>query len=152
MLIVEQSTVTQIMEAPNFGEMVLEYQEEALTPGMPTPSIRFDAYAALEALGILSVFSALRDGQLVGMITVLASRIPHYDRVLATTESFFVSKPHRSSGAGLQLLRLAEAKAREVGARGLLVSAPCGGVLGTVLPRVGYKSSSVIFYKVLADG
>lgn len=152
MLVVEQSTVAKVMEAPNFSELILEYQAEALAPGMPPPSIRFDAYSALEGMGILTVFSALRDRELIGMITVLASHIPHYDRVIATTESFFVSKPHRASGAGLHLLRCAEQKAREVGAKGLLVSAPCGGVLGHVLPRVGYRSSSVIFYKVIEEG
>ena len=69
----------------------------------------------------------------------------------AITESFFVAKVHRDSGAGLKLLRAAEQKARALGSPGLLVSAPFGGTLVQVLPRAGYTETNRVFFKGWAD-
>jgi GNAT superfamily N-acetyltransferase len=81
---------------------------------------------------------------------VLKPVIPHYGVAIAVTESFFVGKEYRKSGAGLKLLRAAEAHAE--GAPGLLVSAPVGGTLAEVLPHLGYRETNRVFFKELAHG
>ena len=59
--------------------------------------------------------------------TVLKAKLPRYAGPIAVTESFFVAKAHRRTGAGLELLRAGEDKARALGCPGLLVSAlACG--------------------------
>lgn len=149
---VQPSTVAAIETAPNFAVLLAEYAAESAIAGMPPPNARMDAYRDLEAKGLLSVLAALSDdGELIGFISVLAAPLPHYGMSVAVSESFFVAKAHRSTGAGLRLLRDAEVKAREIGSPGLLVSAPFAGKLFELLPRLGYAETSRIFFKRLAD-
>jgi len=148
---VQASSVSEIEAASNFGELLAEYASESAIAGMPAPAARMETYRHLESAGMLHVFSALSDGQLVGFITVLAPVLPHYGVAVAVSESFFVARAHRKTGAGLKLLREAEAKAASLGSPGLLVSAPFGGDLFHVLPRVGYAETNRIFFKKMGD-
>jgi GNAT superfamily N-acetyltransferase len=148
---VQASSVSEIEAASNFGELLAEYASEAAIAGMPAPAAKMETYRHLESAGMLHVFSALSDGQLVGFITVLAPVLPHYGVAVAVSESFFVARAHRKTGAGLKLLREAEAKAASLGSPGLLVSAPFGGDLFHVLPRVGYAETNRIFFKKIGD-
>ncbi len=51
----------------------------------------------------------------------------------------------------MKLLRAAEDLARRLGSPGLLVSAPYGGDLFKVLPRVGYVESNRVFFSRVAN-
>ena len=136
-----------IMEAPKFADLVAEYGEECGIDGLPKPQAKLDLYLTLDAHGSIQTIAAWKDGDLIGFVIVLAPVMGHYSTTICTTESLFVAKEHRSSGAGLALLRAAEDYAREVGSPGLLVSAPSGGPLEAVLPRVGYKETNRVFFK-----
>jgi GNAT superfamily N-acetyltransferase len=148
---VQASSVSEIEAASNFDELLAEYANEATIARIPAPTPRMETYRHLESAGMLHVFSALSDGQLVGFITVLAPVLPHYGVAVAVSESFFVARAHRKTGAGLKLLSEAEAKAASLGSPGLLVSAPFGGDLFHVLPRVGYAETNRIFFKRVGD-
>ncbi len=144
---VQATTIEALEASPNIWGLLLEYAQESAAPDMVPPAIRARDYKRLEALGVLHPISALLDGELIGYVTVLASEIPHYGRAIAVTESIFVAKAHRKTGAGLKLLRAAEAKARELGSPVLLVAAPATGDLAAVLPRVGYGEVGRTFLK-----
>ena len=73
--------------------------------------------------------------------------MPHYSVKMAVTESFFVAKAYRKSGAGLKLLHAAETYAKEIGCAGILVNAPFEKTLMDVLPRVGYQETHRVFFK-----
>ena len=75
--------------------------------------------------------------------------LPKYTSLVASTESFFVSKPHRTTLAGVKLLYAAENEAIESGAFGMLVSTPHDGPLSKILPKVGYDLNDVVFFKEL---
>ena len=105
----------------------------------------------LEMHGVIHAFAALKDGELVGFITVLATPLPHYGIPVAVSESFFVAAEHRKGGAGLRLLSAAEKKAKELGSPGLLVCAPFDGRLFEVLPRCGYRETNRVFFKGFFD-
>jgi GNAT superfamily N-acetyltransferase len=149
---IARGRVADVMNAATFQELAAEYEAEALIDGMPAPAARFEAYQALETAGMLHVFTATVGGGLVGFISLLVASLPRYGRPVAVSESFFVAKQYRKTGAGLRLLKAAENEARALGCPGLLVSAPYEGDLSKVLPRVGFKESSRIFFKRLADG
>jgi GNAT superfamily N-acetyltransferase len=151
MLIVEACPIADMIEAAAFPELAAEYVRESLIDGMPQPAPDWNAYAALEAAGLLHGFAASVDGELVGFIAVLRAKLPRYAEPIAVSESFFVASAHRGTGAGLKLLRAAEDKARALGCPGLLVSAPAEGVLAQVLPRRGYAETNRVFFKGLAD-
>ncbi len=151
MLSVQSSTVAEIEQAPGFNALLAEYAAEAAIEGMPPPAVKLATYHHLEGAGLLHALSAVLEGELIGFITVLAAPLPHYGISVAVSESFFVAKAHRASMAGLKLLREAEVKARELGSPGLLVSAPYGGKLFELLPKLGYAETNRIFFKRLAD-
>jgi GNAT superfamily N-acetyltransferase len=148
---VQSSTVAEVLASPRFPELAAEYAKESAIEGMPPPAAKMETYRHLERVGMLHVISATSDGHLVGFITVLAAPLPHYGMAVAVSESFFVGKEYRKTGAGLKLLRAAEDKARELGSPGLLVSAPFAGDLFHVLPRVGYAETNRVFFKRVAN-
>lgn len=139
--------IAEILEAPNFDALVDEYADESSIDGLPRPKAKVELYMALEATGLTRSFGAFDGDVLCGFVVVLAPVLPHYGATVCTTESLFVAKSHRSSGAGLSLLREAEKIAKELGSPGLLVSAPFGGVLAQVLPRSGYRQTNAVFFK-----
>lgn len=152
MLIIKPCTVDEISGAPNFADLLAEYEIESSIQGMPKVNAKMDMYRSLESTGLIEIFGAWVDDQLAGFLVVLAPMLPHYGRSVATAESFFVAKDQRDSGAGLELLRRAEKHAEQIGSPALLVSAPAGGVLEKVLPRVGYDHSNTVFFKRLGHG
>jgi|HubBroStandDraft_5_1064220.scaffolds.fasta_scaffold237774_2 GNAT superfamily N-acetyltransferase len=151
-LVVGPATVAEIEAAPTIAGLFAEYADESLVKGLPAPSAKWGVYRGLEAGGLLFPYAATLAGELVGFITVLVSLLPRYSQPLAVAESFFVAGAHRKTGAGVRLLRAAETKARELGAPGLLVSAPFGGRLFEVLPRLGYAETNRIFFRSFDDG
>jgi GNAT superfamily N-acetyltransferase len=137
------ATVAEIENAPNLRVISREFTEESLAPGLPRSAPNWPAYRALEAAGLLHPITARLDGLLIGFVGVLLAP------PIATTERIFVLKAHRKSGAGLKLLHVAEEAARRLGSPVLQVVAPIDGGLSKVLPRVGYRESNRVFFKIL---
>lgn len=135
--------------SPYFAGLMSEYADEAAIKDLPRPETKLAVYYGLEESGALHVLSATVDDRLVGFIFVLAVRLPHYDRLVGVVESFFVSKEHRTSLAGLKLLNAAENRAANLGCHGLLIEAPLHSSLFYVLSRAGYAESSRTFFKEL---
>lgn len=150
-LSLRKCSIEEIEDFPNFADILEEYALESSIGGLPHPSAKMPMYKHLEGVGALYVVCALKDETFIGFITILTSVLPHYGVTIATTESFFVARAYRSTGAGMKMLRIAEDYAREAGARGLLVSAPLNGVLAEVLPHVGYTETNRVFFRSLAD-
>lgn len=144
---IAQCRVADIEASPDFAALADEYAAETLLDGMPPPTARWPQYHALEDAGLLTAFAAREGEALLGFISVLATPLPRYAEPVAMCESFFVAKAYRRTGAGLRLLRAAEQKAREIGSRGLIVSAPYAGRLFEVLPRLGYGEAARVFFK-----
>lgn len=149
---IRPSTVAELEAAPTFQALLAEYADESAIEGLPPPAARMETYRHLECTGLLHVLAAWAGDTLAGFITVLAAPLPHYGRTVAVSESFFVAKAHRSTGAGLKLLRAAEVLAAKLGSPGLLVSAPYEGDLFKVLPRVGYAETNRVFFKAVSHG
>lgn len=148
---IRASTVVELEAAPTFSDLLAEYAAESAIEGLPPPAAKMETYRTLNDMGALHVLAAWAGDTLAGFITILSAPLPHYGRTVAVSESFFVAKAHRSTGAGLKLLKAAEDKARELGSPGLLVSAPYEGDLFKVLPRCGYAETSRIYFKRTTD-
>lgn len=146
-LAIRKSTIAELEAAPNFSALLSEYAGECAIDGLPTPAIRVEIYKKLESVNLLQFFAAFSDELLVGFITVLALNGPHYKIILGTTESFFVGKQYRHTGAGLKLLSAGEHFAKDLGSPGLLISAPSGGSLATVLEGRDYVETNRVFFK-----
>lgn len=148
---VKPCSVVQIIQAPEFPELVEEYAAESAIAGMPTPAAKLERYRALDDAGLIHAFVAMKADRMVGFITMLAPPSLHFEVPLAVCESFFVASAHRKGGAGLRLLKEIEDRARTLRSPGLLVCAPVGGRLFEVLERRGYRETNRVFHKRLFD-
>lgn len=142
-------TVHEFFQSPNLAELFDEYARESSIAGLGECVVNREHYEQLEAAGIFHALTAHQGEELVGFVTLLVTVLPHYGRLVAATESFFVKDDARAGGTGLKLLRAAGDLARDKGAIGLLVSAPYGGRLAKILPRLGYEPTNQAFFRGL---
>ncbi len=139
----------EIYNAPNAAVLWDEYAREAMPAELSYHAPQVEAYERLYQAGVLHPFGAFRGDELVGVLAMIVTQVPHYDRPIATTESFFVCADARKGGAGTGLLKAAENHAKALGARALFISAPANSRLDLILPKVGYRLSNHIFVRGL---
>ena len=150
MLEIRLSSVEELESSPHFPVLLAEYAEESATKGLPPPAARLPTYKKLEKVGFLKVIGAFYSGELVGFITVLTNEIPHYGASISVSESYFVAKEYRKTGAGTRLRLAAEELSRRLGALGLFISAVVDSPLAEVLPHCGYAETNRVFFKSFA--
>ena len=81
----------------------------ALNQGKIKLNPNWEEYARLDAAGVLRVFTAREDGELVGYCVLVVSRSMHYkDHVFANNDVTFVLPDNRAGATGYQLLKYAE--------------------------------------------
>jgi GNAT superfamily N-acetyltransferase len=148
--VIKQVTADELSGDPKFAGLIEEYADESAIAGMPRPNYQLGMYKHMEMLGHFHMIGAYVSGELVGFLTMVDTVLPHYGKRVATVESYFLTQAHRRGGPGLDLLRAAEWLAKELGAVGILVSAPHGGKLARVMPRAKYKHTNEVFFKGLA--
>ena len=151
-VVIKKCTVAELEGAPNFADLLAEYAGELVVEGAPKFSAKMEMYYMLEKSSALQVIAAYVDDTVVGFVTVLLSVFPHCGVLMSATESLFVAKEHRKTGAGLKLIKTAENYARQKGAPCLFISAPFGGNLAEVLPHIGYVETNRVFFRNLANG
>lgn len=152
-LTIQKCTAQEILLNPLFPSLRCEYAHESAIAGLPDPSEKMEMYLAMDGYGVLQLYGAFMPSQtLVGFVAVLAPVLPHYGVTIAVCESLFVASAHRKTGAGMRLIRTAEQHAKEICSPGLLVSAPLGGRLATILPRIGYSETNRVFLKRIHHG
>lgn len=147
---VTKCTIAELKACDAFPALFAEYADEC---ALMLPDEKMKAYDHLGGLDFFQAFGAFEPTHgLVGFVAVLTPTIPHYGVCVAQTESLFVGKAHRASGAGLKLLRAAERHAWAKGCPGLFVSAPAHGQLCEVLSlRSGYAETNRVFFKKFRD-
>jgi len=150
-VVIRKCTVGEIEAASNFPDLLAEYAAELVVDGAPPFSAKMEMYHILENAGALQAIGAYLEDLLVGFVTVLVSILPHVGVLMAVTESLFVAKEHRKTGAGLKLIKAAENCAQERGTNRIFISAPFGGNLAEVLPHVGYVETNRVFFRSLAN-
>ncbi len=149
MMEIRPCTVAELEAAPNLAAVLAEYAAESSMPELGEPVPQMDAYRRLEAGGYFHPIAAFENGLLAGFILPIVIRLPHYGVFAATVESFFVPRAERKKGLGLRLLLAAEELAHNLGAKALLLSAPTGGALARVLPRLPYRHSNDVYVRAL---
>jgi hypothetical protein len=146
-VVIRRCSVAEVEQNENFPALAREYAAESAIHGLPPPDEKIASYRLIEQSGCFHCYGTFLGNLLIGFVAVLTPVIPHYGIAITVCESFFVGQAHRKSGAGIKLLRAAEAHAREARSPGLLVSAPYGGRLARVLPHLGYRETNRVFFK-----
>lgn len=126
MATIQPVSYADLMAAPNFAELIAEYSAECSLPEIGPTNPQPQLYAAMENAGGLRCFGVYASGALIGLISLLIYVLPHYGRKIATTESFFLSRAHRQSSRGRQMLDFTENYAKSEGCCVLLITAPSG--------------------------
>lgn len=150
MTTIKKVSFDEISAYPEFAQLTQEYADESKIEEMPDYRLDHEAYRNMERIGMYHCFGAFEGDKLIGLVTVLVTSVPHYSVKIASTESIFVDAKHRKGGTGLKLLKVAEDCARDHGAINLFISAPMGGRLVQVMPRIGYRECQRIFCRRLS--
>lgn len=148
-LVLRTVTIQELGQSPNIHDLLQEYVAESAIADLPTPNAKIEIYQEIESTGTLHVIAGFMEDKLIGFIVIMSPVLPHYGALISVVESFFVSKQYRNTGAGLRLLRGAEDHAKSKGSPGLLISAPSGGVLESVLAGIDYTETNRVYFKKL---
>lgn len=141
---IEQLSVAAIYAHAGFDDMIREYKQ-LTDPLMPEPAHPFDQkhkYLAIEAMGWLTVYGALRLGKIVGFATCIKGSPPHYGSPIAIVESLYLMRDHRASGMGIRLIEACEDCARIWALPQIFIQVHEEELnnLGTILERRNYSA------------
>lgn len=151
-VVIRQCTISEIENAPNIGEFLAEYARESAARYAPPHAAQMEMYKQMEYTGALYTVGAFVGELLIGVVNIIKSVLPHYGVLMAITESLFVLKPYRKTGAGIKLIAVARDYTREINAFGLLISAPFGGDLAEILSnRDDCQETNRVFFMRIKD-
>lgn len=142
-------TLAEALAQPHLPALLQAYGEESALQELEPAEMQTAIYQAMEANGCLHLLAAFDGDDMVGLLALIVSVLPHYGKRVASTESFFVSEDARKTGAGLALLRAAEKHAQELGAVGLMVSAALHSRLARVMWGLDYRPTHRVYFKEL---
>jgi GNAT superfamily N-acetyltransferase len=110
----------------------------------------WDAYADLEDAGILKIFTARSDGNLIGYFVVFVRSHIHYkDNLFAYNDILYLDKDYRKGFTGAKLMKFAEKCLKEDGVSVLVVNTKRHKPFDVLLSWLGYKHIENIYSKVL---
>lgn len=117
---------SDILNAPNASELLTEYGAECSIPEIGEIHPQAAMYAQMEASGLMRTFGMFHAEQLAGFASELLFVLPHYGLKVATIESIFLARQHRSGRAGNALMSTIEDRARAEGCVTALYNARAG--------------------------
>ena len=110
----------------------------------------WEAYANLEMSGILKIFTARDDGNLIGYASCfLLPDIHSRGIVSANFEILFVTASHRKGSVGLKLMKFAEKCVKQDGAEFCFVTTTQQNSASKMMERLGYRAIETKFEKDL---
>ena len=136
------------MLAAHHAETAVFAEEMPLAPNLA-------AYEKLEQLGMLRVYTARRDGSLIGYSVCYVTTSMHRQVVEASEDLLYVAPEHRGKAVGVRLMRFVEAQLAAEGVQVLARRTKAGRPeldLGPMLERMGYAPCETIYVRRLCNG
>lgn len=151
-VMIRRMSIEEIDTAPNKEHLLTEYAKELVVDGAPTYNAKMEMYYEMEKSGAAQLLGAFVDHELIGFVNVLVTTLPHWGVLFAVTESFFVLKKFRRTGAGSKLKAAAERNSKNRGSPYLLISAPKGSDLAELLDKSKeYTETNRVFFRNLKN-
>ena len=126
------------------------WEEIALNKSAIKLNPDWDAYHNLEDNGILKVFTARSDGELIGYFVVLIRNHIHYkDHVFAANDVLFLKQEYRKGLTGAKLMKFAEKCLKEDGVSVLVVNTKRHKPFDGLLEWLGYSHVENVYSKYL---
>lgn len=107
-------------------DLLAEYAEECSSPELGEISPQPELYEALEKSGGFQAFGCFEGDTLIGFACVLVYVLPHYGKLIATTESIFIAQKYRNGIQWDDLKNVIQSYAHARGCNAFLYSAPVG--------------------------
>lgn len=105
-------------------------------------------YSALDSAGILRIFTARNNGDLVGYCVVMISKsIHHKDHLFASTDVIYVKPEFRKSTLGADLLKFSEAHCKESGASLMTLNMKVDFPFDGLMQRMGFHLLERVYHK-----
>lgn len=107
-------------------------------------------YARLDELNALRIYTARKDGELMGYFVIMVSRSLHYkDHLFANNDIVFLTKPARKGLTGLKLVKFAIESLKAEGVTKLHINTKTHQPFDPIMARLGFEEIETVFSKVL---
>lgn len=146
---IKEVLLSTILEADNSEELFLEYYEEGNTGLFPSHNVNKNIFYSMEEAGLTDSFALFYDNKLRGFIISSTTILPHYNTLVTSVTSIFISKEYRRHQAAKLLIKEVEKCAKERGSEVVLISSPIHSGLGRYSKFLGYKESNILYGKRL---
>ena len=109
-------------------------------------------YEALNAAGILGVYTVRKDERLVGYFIVVAKQHPHYkDHIFAVNDIIYIDPDYRKGLVGYKLIKFVEAELKEMGVCVFAVNTKVHKPFDAVLERLGFENTERLYTKYIGE-
>ena len=126
------------------------WEEIALNKNAIKLNPDWDAYQELEWAGILKIFTARDDGNLIGYFVVICKPHIHYkDHVFALNDVIYVSPEQRKGQVGSNLIKFAEKYLKDDGVSVLIVNTKRHKPFDKLLQWLGFSHIENVYSKLL---
>jgi len=141
-----------ILCAPNAQQLIDEYAAECSNRLIGPIAQQPEIYAQLEASGIIAFLGVYEaDDELIGFGSFVTAVLPHNGRKIASSESIFVTRDHRSIGTARGLMNALEDLATESGCVAFFYMAPDESQFAKLLAAShSYTRTNVVYCRSLA--
>ena len=132
--------------------LVEHYREVALYQESVLLAPDWERYERASAAGMLAVFTARKDTQLIGYSVFILTTLLHYQHTTsATNDILFLSKEHRKGLTGFKLIKFSEAELRKLKVQRILWHVKTDHDFRAMLHRLGYVDEEIVVGKLIKD-
>ena len=126
------------------------WEEIALNKDIIKLNPDWRAYAELDRVNALRVFTARKDGKLVGYFVFIVSKALHYaDHLFANNDIIFLTKPARKGLTGVKLIKFAIDSLKAEGITKLHINTKAHQPFDPILERLGFEEIERVYSLVL---
>ncbi len=150
-VVFSQETYSDILEE---YEVILKEHYPSLdwSEGKIDHDVDVEKYALLTKTGNLGIFTARKDGVLVGYCSVIADYHLHHKGLLfASTDSFYLKKEYRVGRTGIMFLDYVKDRLKELGVDVFSIQSRALYKTDKLLKRLGFTEVETVFAKILKE-
>ena len=130
--------------------LVKHYEEIALDKNIIKLNPDWRAYAELDNINALRIYTARKDGKLMGYFVCIVSRSLHYkDHLFANNDVIFLTKTARKGLTGMKLVKFAIESLTSEGVTKLHINTKAHQPFDPIMVRLGFEEIETVFSKVL---
>jgi hypothetical protein len=128
----------------------LHYKELALDQDDVVLDPNYDEYRVLEAAGFLHIFTARKDGELIGYILGTIKGHIHYNSTIHyVNDIYYLKQEHRNTGTGFRFFQAHEKELQRLGVKRIVTFTKCHQSHEKMFSAMGYKKQDIVMSKVL---